>query len=52
MLVSLSAGAAVTASLETNVMERLAWLETVFQVIDPRVSQSISAFCSQQLMSH
>lgn len=50
MLVSLSVGAAVTVSLETNVMQRLAWLETVFQVIDPRVSQTISAYCLQSLM--
>ena len=37
-LVILSVGAAVTASLATNVMERLTWLEVVFRSIDPRVS--------------
>jgi hypothetical protein len=35
-LVILSVGAAVTSSLENNVMDRLAWLETVFATIDPR----------------
>ena len=39
-LVALSVGAAVTSTLETNIMERLTWLETVFATIDPRVSQS------------
>lgn len=36
-LVALSVGAAVTSTLETNIMERLTWLETVFATIDPRV---------------
>lgn len=36
-LVALSVGAAVTSRLETNIMERLTWLETVFATIDPRV---------------
>ncbi|KAL9119771.1 MAG: hypothetical protein Q9187_003675 [Circinaria calcarea] len=35
-LVTLSVGAAVTASLETNISERLEWLETVISTIDPR----------------
>ncbi|KAI9873158.1 MAG: hypothetical protein M1830_000760 [Pleopsidium flavum] len=35
-LIALSVGAAVTNSLETHVMERLHWLETVFATIDPR----------------
>ncbi|CAD6575433.1 MAG: hypothetical protein ASARMPREDX12_005182 [Alectoria sarmentosa] len=35
-LVILSVGAAVTASLATNVMERLSWLETVFHSVNPR----------------
>ncbi|CAF9928860.1 hypothetical protein IMSHALPRED_007763 [Imshaugia aleurites] len=35
-LVVLSVGAAVTASLATNVMERLSWLETVFRSVNPR----------------
>lgn len=35
-LVILSVGAAVTASLATNVMERLSWLETVFRSVNPR----------------
>ncbi|MCJ1470571.1 hypothetical protein MMC07_009217 [Pseudocyphellaria aurata] len=34
-LVVFSVGAAVTSSLENNVMERLAWLETVFATVDP-----------------
>lgn len=34
-LVVFSVGAAVTSSLENNVMERLAWLETVFASVDP-----------------
>lgn len=37
-LVVLSVGAAVTAALGTHVMERLAWLETVFHSINPDVS--------------
>ena len=37
-LITLSVGAAVTNTLESTVMERLAWLETVFANIDPRVS--------------
>lgn len=37
-LVTLSVGAAVTASLETSVMQRLEWLETVISIIDPKVS--------------
>ncbi|KAF2840259.1 hypothetical protein M501DRAFT_1010407 [Patellaria atrata CBS 101060] len=35
-LVALSISAAVTASLETNISERLQWLEMVFNSIDPR----------------
>ncbi|KAA6410073.1 MAG: hypothetical protein FRX48_06687 [Lasallia pustulata] len=35
-LVALSVGAAVTATLETNIMERLTWLENVFATIDPK----------------
>ena len=35
---NLSVGAAVTSSLETNVTERLTWLEAVFHSINPRVS--------------
>ncbi len=41
-LVILSVGAAVTSALETNVMERLAWLETVFYSIDTRVCLGLS----------
>ena len=36
-LIALSVGAAVTSSLETHVVERLDWLETVFATINPRV---------------
>jgi len=36
-LVILSVGAAVTAALQTNTMERLTWLETVFHAVNPRV---------------
>jgi hypothetical protein len=35
--VALSVGVAVTSSLQTNVMERLAWLEVVLQTVDLRV---------------
>ncbi|KAH7046750.1 hypothetical protein B0J12DRAFT_711689 [Macrophomina phaseolina] len=35
-LVALSVSAAVSSSLETNVPERLMWLDTVFGSIDPR----------------
>ena len=41
-LVILSVGAALTSSLKTNVMERLAWLETVFHIIDTGVRWSKS----------
>lgn len=37
-LVVLSVGAAVTSSLDTNTMERLAWLETVLTTVDHTVS--------------
>lgn len=37
-LVALSVGAAVTSTLESNIMERLTWLEIVFATIDSRVS--------------
>ncbi|KAL6230224.1 hypothetical protein BDW75DRAFT_223321 [Aspergillus navahoensis] len=35
-IVALSVGVAVTSSLQTNVMERLAWLEVVLQTVDLR----------------
>ena len=37
-IVELSVGVAVTSSLETNTMERLAWLEVVLHTVDLRVS--------------
>lgn len=39
-LITLSVGAAVTNTLDSSVMERLAWLEIVFANIDPRVSRA------------
>ena len=39
-LVILSVAAAVTASLQTHVIARLIWLETVLRMIDTRVSIS------------
>ena len=30
----------MTSSLATNIMERLSWLETVFRLVNPRVSVS------------
>ncbi|KAL4899999.1 hypothetical protein BDW74DRAFT_104783 [Aspergillus multicolor] len=35
-IVALSVGVAVTSSLQTNVMQRLAWLEVVLQTVDLR----------------
>ncbi|KAI5304966.1 hypothetical protein KEM56_005588 [Ascosphaera pollenicola] len=35
-IVALSVGAAVTSSFETNVMQRLDWLQSAFKTIDPR----------------
>ena len=37
-LLILSVGASITDPLDTNIMERLAWLEAVLGSIDPRVS--------------
>ena len=37
-IVALSVGVAVTSSLETNVMERLSWLDVVLHTVDLRVS--------------
>ncbi|PWY78455.1 hypothetical protein BO94DRAFT_177960 [Aspergillus sclerotioniger CBS 115572] len=34
-IVGLSVGVAVTSSLQTHVMERLAWLEVVLQIVNP-----------------
>jgi hypothetical protein len=42
-IVSLSVGVAVTSSLQTNVSERLAWLEVVLQTVNLMVSQEIPA---------
>ncbi|MCJ1254363.1 hypothetical protein MMC24_002178 [Lignoscripta atroalba] len=47
-LVILSVSAAVTASLESNVMERLEWLDTVFSSIDPRVGSASGFSVSSQ----
>ena len=40
-LVALSVSAAVTATLETNIAERLHWLETIFAIIDTNVSGAL-----------
>lgn len=37
-IVALSVGVAVTSSLETNIVERLAWLDVVLYTVDLRVS--------------
>ena len=37
-IVALSVGVAVTSSLGTNIMERLAWLDVVLHTVDLRVS--------------
>lgn len=36
-IVSLSVGVAVSSSFQTNIPERLTWLETVFQTVNLRV---------------
>ena len=36
-IVALSVAAAVTSSLQTNVAQRLTWLETVFKFVNLRV---------------
>ena len=41
---ALTVGVAVTSSLETNVAERLAWLEVVLQTINVRVSTNRLVF--------
>lgn len=40
-IVALSVGAAVTSSFETNVMQRLDWLQSAFKTIDPKVCKLI-----------
>lgn len=42
-IVALSVGVAVTTSLQTNVAERLSWLEVVLQTVDLRVSWFLAA---------
>lgn len=37
-IVALSVGVAVTSSLETSIIERLAWLDVVLYTVDLRVS--------------
>lgn len=49
-IVALSVGVAVTSSLETNVAERLSWLDVALQTVNLMVSQmsdvSVSAWIS------
>lgn len=42
-IVALSVGVAVTTSLQTNVAERLSWLEVVLQTVNLRVSSFLAA---------
>lgn len=49
-LVILSVGAAVTASLDTNIMERLAWLDTVLKSIHPDVMSTLASITKTALI--
>ncbi|KAL9104447.1 MAG: hypothetical protein Q9163_000599 [Psora crenata] len=57
-LVVLSVGAAITGSLENNVKERLAWLETALACVDPnepdiqKVARKVLDVISQRLQSN